>query len=181
MMAYGMLGCQSRADRDEFSIAMHEAAHAVVAMRLGLPVRYVSIEQYQSEEGDCLDGRTCCEWEALHDTIDNRTLCTRAFASAYAGAWLDAIVSGTSFTDSLNKLPSDGRAVKRVQERLMSWEGVTFPDTKEVSLDGAELARTTVQQEMSSIERFAKMLVTKRSLNEEELKAWFVQDVAQQG
>jgi hypothetical protein len=180
-MVYALLGRELTTEDEESLVAKHEAAHVIVAWRLALPVRFVSIEEYESEEDDALDGRTLCEWQTLHGSMDSRSLCTNAFAAVYAGAWLEATIYDEPFSDAYERLATDSRAAEKVRQCLMTWEGIDSSDTQKESMDGAELARSIVQQEMPRIERLAEALLTKRFLDEEALKAWFLQDVAQHG
>jgi len=161
--------------------AKHEAAHVIVAQRLGLPGQSVSIEEYESPTDTALNGRMYCDWESLRGARDNSTLCIQAFAVAYAGVWLEAIVKGCSFSETYQDLPTDSRAATYIRQCLMQWDEVDMRSTEKESETGADLAKSIVENEMDRIDRLADHLADNRSMEEEEIAEWFAEDVALHG
>ncbi|MCU1305004.1 MAG: hypothetical protein JWQ87_5288 [Candidatus Sulfotelmatobacter sp.] len=180
-VAYALFEKQCSIEDSDLVIAKHEAAHVVVAWRLGLPVRFVSIEEDETNRETALDGRTLCDWTSLFGTTSNRTLCTNAFAVAYAGAWLDAQIRGCSFNEAYENLPTDSRSAEVIRSKLMEWEKVDSTATAAESKAGCDLAQRVVEAQMSRIERLANTLSSERLMDEETLKGWFTGDVAAHG
>lgn len=176
VVVYALSEREFEVNDEDLITAKHEAAHIVVAKHFGLPVRYVSIEEYESDTDTALNGRMYCDWQSLKDSRDNTTLCTQTFAVAYAGAWLEALVRGWPFPVAYEQLSADQRAAAEIRQCLMQWTGVELNATEKESEAGAELARSVVINQMPRIERLADHLVTNRSMEEDEVSDWFIAD-----
>jgi hypothetical protein len=85
VVVYALSDRQFEVDDEDLLTAKHEAAHVDVAHHFGLPVRHVAIEDYEKETDTALNGRMYCDWESMKGIRDNKTLCTQAFAVAFAG------------------------------------------------------------------------------------------------
>jgi hypothetical protein len=150
---------------------MHEAAHVVIAQHLGVRVQRVSIDPAD------LFPQTICDWEALRGTISDSSLGEKAFAIAYAGTALEMRVTGKDFEEVFDALPTDCKAVRYARKRLVEWQTVSsVAETKEISSAGFDLACSLVTDEMPRIERLADVLLVEQSLEEDEIREWFIND-----
>jgi hypothetical protein len=177
VVVYALSDRQFEVDDEDRLTAKHEAAHVDVAHHFGLPVRHVAIEDYEKETDTALNGRMYCDWESIKGSRDSKTLCTEAFAVAFAGTWIEAIARGWSFDLAFSFLLTDQRAAAYIHQRLSEWE----PDKEGLANcaleEGKQLALDIVQNQMARIERLADHLVDTRSMEEEEISAWFKDDI----
>jgi hypothetical protein len=154
--------------------AEHEAAHAVVAKRLDVPVRFMGL----APEGD-LRGGIVCDWESLRGALSNRDTCIRGFAVAYAGAQYDVLISEdeTTIVEVLNQLPTDSQAVEDVRNKFRDWEqSPSTADSAGESFKGCRLAEQIVREELERIERLGEHLLEARTMDEQALRNWFAED-----
>jgi len=154
--------------------AEHEAAHAVVAWRLGIPVRRL----FLNDDGE-LRGSTICDWESLRSTLTNREVCVRGFAVAYAGALHDVrMEEDGDFNEIFNTLPTDNDAAADVRAKLVEWEKIPSTDrTDQESLEGYQRADSLVGEQLDRIERLGKHLLIVREMAEPAIRDWFDHDV----
>jgi hypothetical protein len=158
--------------------AKHEAAHAVVAWRLQIPVRSLVLTGVLAEEGE-LRGGTVCDWESLRGTLSNREACIRGFAVAYAGALHDARTEegGGDFDEIFNQLPTDSSVAEYVRGKLIEWEQMSpAARTDEESSEGYQRADHLIGEELDRIERLGKHLLGVRQMDEQAIQNWFTQD-----
>ncbi len=153
--------------------AKHEAAHAVVAWRLGIPVRRL----FLNDEGE-LRGGTICDWESLRSTLPNREVCIRGFAVAYAGALHDVrMEEDRDFNEIFNALPTDQDAAADVRAKLVEWEKISSIDsTDKEALEGCQRADSLVGEQLNRIERLGKHLLSVREMAEPAIRDWFDHD-----
>jgi len=156
---------------------MHEAAHAVVAWRVGGPGGSLSIEDAIKQGSRPLDGCTVCDWKSLHNTLDDITVCRQGIAIAFAGAAMDATSTGESVEAALRRLPTDARAMHDATIQLRMWvESISQAEVDAVTSRGQQLATSIVNEEMSRIERLAQVLLARGTMDETSLGEWFSDD-----
>jgi hypothetical protein len=159
----------------------HEAAHVVVALALGLRVRYVPIKKSAGSENQELNGGVTCDWKTQRGVMDDIGLCEAAFAVAYAGAWLEAILLSRSFEDVFELLPTDNRMAADTRQCLTDWLGLQVKETYSISLGASKLAYRVISNEMPRIERLAEILNIRKVLDEAALREWFARDEEEHG
>lgn len=150
--------------------AKHEAAHAVVAWRLGIPVRRL----FLNDDGE-LRGGTVCDWESLRGTLSDREVCIRGFAVAYAGALHDVrMEKDGEFNEIFNALPADHDAVVDVRAKFVEWGKIPSTDrTDKESSEGYQRADSLVGEELDRIERLGKHLLSVLEMEEPAIRDWF--------
>lgn len=150
--------------------ATHEAAHAVIAWRMGIPVRRL----FLSGDGE-LWGGTICDWESLRGSLPNREVCVRGFAVAYAGALHDVrMVKDGDFDEIFNSLPTDNSAAADVRAKLVEWERIPPTDRTDIeSSEGYRRADSLVGKEFDRIDRLGKHLLSVREMAEQAIQDWF--------
>lgn len=176
-MPYAVFDFGPGVTEDDLLAAKHEAAHAVVTWRLGVPVHKITI----SADGghDSLQGHTICDWEGLHGTKDDFELCKTGFAIAYAGIALEMQTTGADYYEISNALPTDLNEVAATRRRLIEWQPLSpEADRREVSKGGYNLAHSLVTREMSRIERLAQALLIQRVFEGDAIQEWFAKDVS---
>jgi hypothetical protein len=170
---YALFDFGPTAVRSNLQAAEHEAAHAVVAWRLGMPIRRL----FLNDDGE-LRGGTICDWESLRGTLPDREVCIRGFAVAYAGALHDVrMEEDRDFDEIFNALPTDHDAAADVRAKLAEWEKVPSNDrTEKESSKGYQLADSLVGEELDRIERLGRHLISVREMAEPAIRDWFDQD-----
>lgn len=154
------------------STAEHEAAHVIVAWRLGIPIRGVALMPSGGQRGV-----TVCDWEFLYGTRSGRDTCIAGFAVAYAGMARDVYrEEELSFEDLLTQLPTDAQAIEDVCVKLRSWEQLDASNQSTVEADGRQLAQKLVLEECERIERLGDHLIFAQSMDEGEITAWLDAD-----
>jgi hypothetical protein len=161
-----------------YPLAAHEAAHAVVAWRLRVPLQGIGL----APDGE-LRGGVACDWESLRGQLSDRETCVQGFAIAYAGAIQDFRTEdedGLSFSEIFNDLPTDANMVTYTRSLLNTWNGAPDgTDTRAESSEGYQHAVEIVGEEQNRIERLATHLLDVVSMDQAAIIAWFAQDVAQ--
>ena len=154
--------------------AFHEASHAVVAQRLGLPVHSVSVRSLSSEKGRPLEGATRICWDLLLGKREDLQLCRDAMTAAYAGIAWEAFARGRTFDEVYPDCPSDSEAVADIRRRFN--ERGAFPtdeDSRQTSKNARDGACVMVAEHRNDIERLAWFLCFKRDLSETQISVWF--------
>jgi len=157
--------------------AMHESAHAVIAWRLGVPVRCLSLGDPHG--GDSLSGYTCCDWKEPRARLNNdRRLCKNAFAIAYAGAVFEKELLGddSALSAITREESTDFKSVAYIKKCLVEWLGFSAGETQVVENDGRKLACNLVPEEMARIKRLAKVLLDQKRLDENTIRNWLKDD-----
>jgi hypothetical protein len=141
----GFLICEPRS-AGRMSVAIHEAAHAVAAHRLG--VRVLKIEVFERRRGDHVEqcGRTTAEYDTRHGRIDPFI---RAVVGL-SGHEAEALMCGRP----LSLLPLDD---VRALERL----GI---GARSLDIVGSRCVREFVRRWARDIRRVARVLVVRRTL-----------------
>lgn len=101
-----------------YGTATHEAAHAIVAWRLDIPVKGIALTADGERRGGAV-----CDWESLRSHHPNRETCIRGFAVAYAGALHEVMndAEGRSFTEVFNELPTDAKVVQEIRQTFIDY------------------------------------------------------------
>jgi len=156
----------------------HEAAHAVVAWRLHVPLQGIGL----APDGD-LRGGVRCDWESLRVQLSDRETCVQGFAIAYAGVIQDSRDEenqGLTFSEIFNDLPTDAKMVEYTRNLLNTLNGAPAgTDTSAESSEGYQRAEEIINEEQDRIERLATHLLEVVSMDEAAINAWFAQDAAQ--
>jgi hypothetical protein len=83
-VAYAVFGCDAPEPTDLQKTAEHEAAHAIIALRLGLRVQEIALFQTGEHKGGFV-----CDWKQARGSRIDTELVIAACAVAYAGAVVD--------------------------------------------------------------------------------------------
>jgi hypothetical protein len=141
---------------EEYATAFHEAAHAVIALELGVPVEYATIEPCGSTKGEVKTGEATAEQEAM---------------ITMAGPMADAKFAGVDYDmDWVRKYNEVWEHLLAVAEE----RGIAFdpedPAEQRVQLKALhdELAsevRRLFKKRLASIHAVAEALITHRTLD----------------
>lgn len=170
-VAYAVFECENPEPSELRKTTEHEAAHAVIALGLGLRVQEVRL----CDSGD-QTGQFRCEWRTARGKIPESQLLTFASAVAYAGAVIDFKYrgKGQTFQDIINRLPTDTERLKEIRATAIEWglakderEAFVFTNA------GYELACQLIPENWHLISDLAEMLEDQAVLDGDYLANWF--------
>jgi hypothetical protein len=170
-LAYAVFNCEVLEPTDIQKTAEHEAAHAIVALRLGLPVERIALSDTGEHKGGVV-----CPWRHARGSRGDGELVTDACAVAYAGAVVDLKYrqKGKELQDVLNAIPTDTNRLKESRNTAIEW-GIakTERDTAQFTSAGFELAFRLVPESWPLIIDLAEMLMESNEIDGDTLRNWY--------
>jgi hypothetical protein len=175
-VAYAVFNCEVVKSTGMQKSAEHEAAHAIIALRLGLPIQEIALFDKGEHEGGVV-----CNWKQARGSRADRELVIAAFALAYAGAVIDLKYKGKGkdLQDVLNALPTDAARIKEARNTAIEWRiARTQRDTDQFTTAGFELALRLVPESWPFIVDLAEMLMEYESIDGDTLRNWYSNVIA---
>jgi hypothetical protein len=170
-VAYAVFNCEVPEPTDIQKTAEHEAAHAIVALRLGLPVQEIALFETGEHKGGVV-----CHWKQARGSRPDSELVIAACAVAYAGAAVELKYKqkGKDLQDVLNALPSDMERLKECRTTAIEWgTAQTERDTDQFTRAGFELAFSLVPRSWPLITDLAEMLMETERIDGDALRNWY--------
>ncbi|HET6841625.1 MAG TPA: ATP-binding cassette domain-containing protein [Candidatus Angelobacter sp.] len=158
--------------QEQWYTAEHEAAHAIVALRSRFRVEQIAL--HASGE---LYGGVYCNWkDSRRQYANDYELFKRAFALAYAGCIIEMRDGGRDLSQVIKELPKDMEAVKDARQTAVDWGVVlTINDTRQLSIEGFNLAKELVEGNRQLIADLAKKLIEATVMDEQVILSWYQQ------
>jgi hypothetical protein len=167
-VAYAVYELQLAREEDLLQTAQHSAAQAVVAVKSGLHVSEIQL----NDDGKSLSGTTILDWKKLKGTLPDRELVIRALASSYAGDAIDELVRSRAFEEPLKKAFADSIELAEVREFASDCGLAGTPDEfAKLSDAGYDRALDLIKNNCELIEELATESMLKMRISEPELTA----------
>jgi hypothetical protein len=151
-------------------MARRLAARAIVALRANFQVERITVV----DSGEQASGITCNWRNAREPYRDDMKLIRRGFAFVYVGTIIDQEQT-EPLSDSISKqLNSDMTSAHEARDAAVQWGLVPdLKDTNPFAHVGYKLASRLIRADGAVIDHLADYLITERTLDEQQLLAWF--------